>query len=174
MRAKTLNEVLDFDRSQTDPLKKLGIGIAYKKWREDHNDKPLFTVYFYLKDPMKNEYTYWVKLFYANHGEGGSVDTVYFYRERLLRSWGNSGIPNSLSNMQNKPTNMFSREESSFWDNPEVFNKIIDQLGNPKTAEKWFKEMTEEWFEDDFFEMMKKWFNSGVYRVDHTKLKFHG
>ena len=123
---------------------------------------------------MENKKTYWVHLYYDNKGEGGSVDTVYFDGERLIGGWGQSGTPNSLSNMQNKPTNMFSKEESSFWDNPQVFNKIIDQLEDKKTAENWFREMTEEWFEQAFFAMMRSWFNSGVTRVNHSELKFRG
>ena len=31
MKAKTILEVLDFDRSQTDPLRKMGIGVAYQE-----------------------------------------------------------------------------------------------------------------------------------------------
>ena len=174
MKAKTILEALDFDRSQTDPLKKMGIGIAYKKWREDHDGKILFTYYCYLLDPMKNKETYWVHLYYSTQNVSHGADSVYFSGERLIGGWGFSGTPFSLSNMQNKPTNMFNKDETSFWDNPEVFNKIIDQLSDPKKAENWFKEMTEEWFEDPFDSMMRKWFASGVCRVDHTELKFRG
>ena len=100
---------------------------------------------------------------------------MYFDGERLIGGWGFSGTPFAISNMQNKPADrMFTKEEDTFWDNPQAFNKEIDQLENKKTAEKWFKEMTQEWFEDDFFKMMKKWFNSGVNRIDHSELKFKG
>ena len=125
---------------------------------------------------MKNKETYWVHLYYSTKNESQTADSIYFSGERLIGGWEprRGGIPFSLSNMQNKPDHMFNSAEASFWDNPEVFNKIIDQLSDPKKAEKWFKEMTEEWFEDPFDTMMRNWFNSGVTRVDHAELKFRG
>jgi hypothetical protein len=166
-----LTEALDFERGQ-DPMRAMELGIFYDKWRKDHDKKPLFTCYFYLTDPFKNKYTYWVHLYYENGSR--KEDTVYFSGERLIGDWGFSGTPFSLSNMQNKPTNMFNKDETSFWSDPKVFNKIIDQLTDKKKAEKWFKEMTEEWFEDPFDTMMRSWFRSGVYRIDHSELKFKG
>jgi hypothetical protein len=173
MKAKKINEALDFERGK-DPMKAMEIGIFYDKWRKDHDGKILFTYMAYLKDPMGNEKTYWTHLYYSNNNEGRKVDTVYFSGERLIGGWGFSGTPLSLSNMQNKPTNLFNKDETSFWSDPKVFNKIIDQLTDKKKAEKWFKEMTEEWFEDGFDKMMKSWFKSGVCRVDHSELKFKG
>lgn len=180
MRAKKVNEGLDFERGQ-DPMRAMDLGIFYKKWREDHDGKILFTNYFYLLDPMGNKKTYWVHLYYSTKNESQRADTVYFDGEKLVGGWGvtrdsfSAGNSFSIANMQNKPANhMFNKDEASFWDNPTVFNKIIDQLTDKKKAEKWFKEMTEEWFETPFEEMMNGWFKSGVCRVDHSELKFKG
>lgn len=174
MKAKRVNEAnLDFERGK-DPMRAMDLGIFYKKWREDHDGKILFTYFCYLLDPFKNKYTYWTHLYYSTQNISHNTDSVYFSGERLIGGWGFSGTPFSLSNMQNKPTNMFNKDEASFWDDSKVFNKIIDQLTDKKKAEKWFKEMTEEWFEDPFDTMMRKWFISGVYRVDHSELKFKG
>jgi hypothetical protein len=76
--------------------------------------------------------------------------------------------------MGNKPSNFFNKDEISFWNHPKVFDKIIDQLSTEDEAMKWFKEMTEEWFESDFEEMMRSWFKSGYQKIDHTELKFNG
>jgi hypothetical protein len=173
MRAKKVNEGLDFQRGQ-DPKRAMDIGVFYDKWRTDHDGKILFTCTFYLLDPFKNKYTYWTNLYYSTQNVSHGADSVYFSGERLIGGWGFNGTPFSLSNMQNKPTNMFNKDETSFWDDPKFFNKIIDQLTDKVKAEKWFKEMTEEWFEDGFDTMMRKWFKSGVYRIDHSELKFKG
>jgi hypothetical protein len=76
--------------------------------------------------------------------------------------------------MQNKPVNLFSKDEDLHWNNPNSFNKIIDQLTDPKKAKKWFSDITEEWFESDFEEMMNAWFNSGTYTINQSELKFKG
>lgn len=173
MKAKEVNETLDFERGQ-DPKTAMSIGILHRKWREDHDGKIIFTYFCYVVDPFKNKYTYWTHLYYSTKNESQRADTVYFHGEGLIDNWRFRGTPFSLSNMQNKPVNMFTKEEATFWDKPEVFNKIIDQLLDPVKAKIWFYEMTEEWFEDKFESMMIKWFNSGVYRIDHTELKFKG
>lgn len=174
MRAKLIKEDINFERG-LDPLTSMDIGIYYKKWREDHDGKILFTYFFYLLDSLKNKYTYWVHLYYSTKNESERADTIYFDGERLIGGWGFSGTPFSLSNMQNRPIKMFSKEEATFWTDPKYFDKnIIDQLSDNKKATKLFKEITEDWFESEFEEMMKKWFNSGFYRVDHSELKFKG
>jgi hypothetical protein len=173
MKAKKVNEAIDFQRGQ-DPKRAMDIGIFYDKWRKDHDGKILFTYFFYLLDPMGNKKTYWVHLYYSTKNESQRADTVYFDGERLIGGWGFTGTSFSLGNMQNKPSNMFNKEEASFWDDPKVFNKIIDRLEDSKKAKSWFIEMTEEWFESTFEEMMGGWFQSGVCRVDHTELKFKG
>lgn len=174
MRAKRINEILDFERGK-DPMRAMDLGIFYDKWRKDHDGKILFTYFFYLLDSMGNKKTYWVHLYYSTKNESQRADTVYFDGERLIGGWGFSGTSFSLGNMQNKPNKMFTKEEATFWDNPQYFNKnTIDQLTDKKKAEKWFREMTEEWFEMGFTAMMESWFNSGVCRVDHSELKFKG
>jgi hypothetical protein len=174
MKAKKINEILDFQRGR-DPKRAMDIGIYYKKWRDDHKGKILFTYLFYLLDSIGNKKTYWVHLYYSDSNESQKADTVYFDGEKLTEGWGTSGVSFSLSNMQNQPSEMFSKEEAIFWDNSEIFNKeIIDQLDNPRQAKKWFKEMTEIWLEMGFSDMMERWFNTGIYKVDHSELKFRG
>jgi hypothetical protein len=175
MKAKKVNEAIDFQRGQ-DPKRAMDIGIFYQKWRTDHDGKILFTCFFYLLDPMGNKKTYWVHLYYSTKNESQRADTVYFDGERLIGGWGFSGTSFAISNMQNKPADrMFNKDEATFWDNPEYFNKnTIDQLTDSKKAKKWFDEMTGEWFETPFLEMMSGWFKSGVCKVDHAELKFKG
>lgn len=171
---ESINEEVNFERGK-DPMRAMDLGIFYEKWRKDHDGKILFTYTFYLMDPMGNKKTYWVHLYYSSKNESQRADTVYFDGERLIGGWGFSGTSHSLGNMQNKPSNMFTKEEATFWDNPEYFNKnTIDQLTDPKKAKKWFAQTTEEWFESTFEELMRGWFNSGVCRVDHSELKFKG
>jgi hypothetical protein len=170
MKAKTIAEALDFNRDQNDPLKKLGIGVGYKLWREKHDKLPLAIYKFHLVDPMKNKEIYTVSLMYKSKNGSQTGDTVYFANERLV---GPTGIAFSLSNMQNKPDHMFDPAETTFWDNPEVFNKEIDKIiADPR---KWVNnDLCEDWFEQPFETMMRSWFSSGVNRVEKIEFIFKG
>ena len=169
MKAKTIYEALDFNRDQADPLRKLGIGVGYKLWRAEHDKKPLVVFRFDLVDSMKNKKIYTVHLMYKNKNGSKDGDTVYFAAERLFSP---SGTIFALGNMQNQPVQMFDPAETTFWDNPEAFNKEIDHMtSNPRG---WFDNMTEEWFDQPFEQMMRSWFSSGVMKVEKTEFIFKG
>lgn len=168
MKAKRVNEGLDFERGQ-DPKRAMDLGIFYKKWREDHDQKPLVIYRFFLSDPMGNKKIYTVTLMYKSKNGNHIGDTVYFTNERLLSP---SGTMFSLSNMQTKPDHVFDAAETTFWDKPETFNKEIDQM--VKSPKGWFNDMCEEWFEQPFETMMKSWFRSGIMRVEKAEFQFKG
>jgi hypothetical protein len=174
MKAKKVFEKFVAD---SDPIKDMGIGIFYKQWRIDHNHKPIITYIFYLIDPMNNKKRYIFFIYYAHEvALANERDSIYFRGERLIGGWEyGSGTGFALSNMQNKPDRFFDSAEDTSWLHSKVFEKdVIDNLKDEKSAEKMINDISNEWFEEPIFlEMMKKWFKTGVMRIDHIEMKIH-
>lgn len=164
----------------TDPIKDMGIGL-YKGWRQKYDKKPVLTYTFFLKDSQGNEKQYKFSLFYENRSNraGKSEDAIYFGGERLVQSWlGYSGTSFHLGNMQCKPEQFFGgADEATIWHDPKYFDKtFIDPMNTHETAtiSKMINELSDDWFEESIFiNMIKKWINTGIMRVDHIKLKVH-
>lgn len=139
----------------------------YSKFRRAMNGKRIAHWAFYLTDPMGNKRTYYVNVMYR---ETPRKDEIY-YSEQLVSSWSGSGQPHALSNMQNKPTRLFSSEEAvGLGEND--FNQAIDAFFDGKVkAEKWLSELNQEWLGSDVPEMVKDWLRSGVQRYNKHEFK---
>jgi len=161
-----VREYIDFERGK-DPKKSMGIGKFHDIWRTEHTKKPIVKICVYLTDTMGNKKRFMVFLNYEANLDGYS-DAIWWGRGRLMGGWEGSGMGFSNSNMQNKPSDLFSgdSDEKVMWKDPEVFNKeVIDPIssGNAKIA---IKDIMEEWWEGDFEQQLREWFATGVMRVN--------
>lgn len=132
----------------------------YNKWRRVFNNKPIAYIQVYLKDPMGNKKRYKAILIYE---EKEDSDSLYF-KELLIGGWGQEGsLLFAVSNMQNKPPRYLGVDETTMFEDENRFNKFIDGIkNNPETT---IKNLWTEWFEGDLESDLKKWMDTGVYKV---------
>lgn len=133
--------------------------INFDKWKRVMSGKSIGRYIFFTTDPFGNKHRYIVNIMYNETKDGHEI----YLSERLLGGWEGSSMGHALSNMQNKPSNMFDRYETTFWNNEEIFNTIITEFSKTvKDAEKQFNSIAKEWFEQDFVTMIKKWLKTGT------------
>ncbi len=133
--------------------------INFDKWRRAMSGKSMGRYIFYTTDPFGNKHRYIVNIMYNETKTG---DEIYL-SERLLGKWEGSAMGHELSNMQNKPYNLFDRHETTYWESEAIFNNIITAFSKKsKDAEKEFNSIAKEWFEVDFVTMIKDWLKTGT------------
>ena len=140
--------------------------INVDKWRRLFNKKPIFSYIFQVEDPMGNEYRYMVHLKYEETLKG---DSLYF-KGSLISGTEGSGASNSISNMQNKPSKFFDVEDKVIYKDSKLFDETFI---NTKSLEKEINKLTLDWFLETIPDLIEKWINSGVYKINtHTTKKY--
>lgn len=78
-----------------------------------------------------------------------------------------------VSNLQNKPTKFFDRNESTIFKDEQEFNKFISGISNQNTAKKTVDRFVKEWFMNSMENMIKSWMKTGVRTITGIKFKVY-
>jgi hypothetical protein len=177
MRAKTINEIQNFNR-EGDPLKKMRVG-KLEGFRIRYNKKPFIEIIVNLEKKKETDLykklNYRCHLLYEKDWEGIN-DSVYFFQEEIYYDWDSNNKKASLYLMNNIPIRLFDfgDEERTMWDYrkyPDLFqNMIVDPFlnGEYKTL---LDRLVEDWFDEEkgFEDFISKWINEGNYKIHDIK-----
>jgi len=92
------------------------------KWRRAYNGKAFAKKIVYLEDYNGNKKRYAI---YFKYKETPSKDIV-FLKESYFGNHEGSGMPFAMSNLQNKPTYLFTSDDKMEFDNEEQFDDFVD------------------------------------------------
>tara|TARA_R110000751_G_scaffold11771_6_gene40953 strand:+ start:501 stop:2069 length:1569 start_codon:yes stop_codon:yes gene_type:complete len=130
------------------------------KWRRAYNGKAFAKKIVYLEDYMGNKKRYAI---YFKYKETPSKDVV-FLKESHFGNHEGSGMPFAMSNLQNKPTYLFTSDDKMEFDTEEQFDDFVDD--GAKGLESLLSFFLGGKNVDD---AIKAWFDTGV--TDKSKLR---
>ena len=102
-----------------EPIKET---MNMNKWRRAYNGKAFAKKIVYLEDYNGNKKRYAI---YFKYKETPSKDVV-FLKESYFGNHEGSGMPFAMSNLQNKPTYLFTSDDKMEFDTEEQFDDFVD------------------------------------------------
>ena len=145
-----------FEESQ-QPIKE---DMNYDKWRRAFNGKNFAAKTILLEDGMGNKKRYTIRFKYNEtpRADVVSVNEIHFGGHE------GSGMPFAMSNMQNKPTRLFTADDKFEFTSDEEFEKFLQE--GSKGLENLLSFFLGGKFADDAIE---DWFDTGVQRIVKIK-----
>jgi len=145
-----------FEESQ-QPIKE---DMNYDKWRRAFNGKNFAVKTILLEDGMGNKKRYTIRFKYNEtpRADVVSVNEIHFGGHE------GSGMPFAMSNMQNKPTRLFTADDKFEFTSDEEFEKFLQE--GSKGLENLLSFFLGGKFADDAIE---DWFDTGVQRIVKIK-----
>ena len=139
--------------------KKVG-KVNMDKWRRSYNGKVFAKKVIHNQDYMGNKERY---IIYFKYKETPTQDVIYL-SEALVGGSEGSGMAFSISNLQNKPTYLFTSDDRFKSDDEEEFDNFL------KSGSKGLEEMLKFFLGGQNPDIaIKKWFDTGV--TDKSKLR---